>query len=184
MRSTMDAEARRSRVRTLISDRGTHREVYVDPPAIGPLGEATPPLVVSVGGPRTTAAPTPVADIVDMKLPGLATTGKGSFNTRSQRAVTPDEIIARLDDLHARRSDVPLGMFVAAGCGHHLVIDILHKQLEGSVFADLFGSPQQVAEGLRRLAALGSTGLPSERSASRPTSCWRRPCSPDWISGP
>ena len=127
----------------------------VDAPAVGPIGETTPPLVVSVGGPRTTAALTPVADIVEVKLPGFATTGKGSFHTRSLRAVTPDDISARLDDVRSRRADVPLGMFVAAGCGDHPVVEVLRRQLEGSMFADLFGSPETVAGGLRRLAALG-----------------------------
>jgi hypothetical protein len=32
---------------------------------------------------------------------------------------------------------------------------ILRRQLEGSVFADLFGPPETVADGLRGLAALG-----------------------------
>lgn len=124
-------------------------------PTIGPAGETTPPLVVSVGGPRTTAALAPIADIVEVKLPGFATTGKGSFHTRSLREVTPEGITARLDGVRALRADVPLGLFVAAGCGQHPVVDILHKQLQGSPFADLFGEPETVAEALRGLAELG-----------------------------
>jgi alkanesulfonate monooxygenase SsuD/methylene tetrahydromethanopterin reductase-like flavin-dependent oxidoreductase (luciferase family) len=132
----------------------------VDAPAIGPISPTPPPLVVSVGGPRPTAALTPIADIVEVKLPGFATTGKGSFHTRSLRAVTPEDITARLDNVRslrvtAGRDPVPLGLFVAAGCGDHPVVDILHRQLEGSVFADLFGTPETVADGLRRLADIG-----------------------------
>ena len=127
----------------------------VDAPTVGPRFGASPPLVVSVGGPRTTAALAPIADIVEVKLPGFATTGKGSFHTRSLSEVTSADVVARLDAVRGHRADVPLGLFVAAGCGEHPVVEILHKQLEGSVFADLFGDPQTVAGGLRRLAGLG-----------------------------
>jgi hypothetical protein len=127
----------------------------VDTPVIGPAGEAAPPLVVSVGGPRTTAALTPLADIIEVKLPGFATTGKGSFHTRSLREVTAADVTIRLDTVRTLRPEVPLGLFVAAGCGGHPVVDILHRQLEGSLFADLFGEPQMVAEGLLGLAELG-----------------------------
>jgi len=127
----------------------------VDAPTIGPTGESAPPLVVSVGGPRTTAALAPIADVVEVKLPGFATTGKGSFHTRSLQAVTPEDIVARLDAVRVHRDDVPLGLFVAAGCGAHPVVDILHRQLQGSPFGELFGEPKTVAGALRRLADLG-----------------------------
>lgn len=127
----------------------------VDAPTVGPRHGSAPPLVVSVGGPRTTAALTPIADVVEVKLPGFATTGKGSFHTRSLREVTPSDVVARVDAVRAHRADVPLGLFVAAGCGEHPVVEILHRQLEGSVFADLFGEPSTVAAALWRLADLG-----------------------------
>ncbi len=127
----------------------------VDAPTVGPTCEVAPPLVVSVGGPRTTAALAPIADVVEVKLPGFATTGKGSFHTRSLREVSEGDILARLDAVRSLRGDVPLGMFVAAGCGEHPVVDILHQQLQGSPFADLFGEPERVAGALRRLADLG-----------------------------
>jgi alkanesulfonate monooxygenase SsuD/methylene tetrahydromethanopterin reductase-like flavin-dependent oxidoreductase (luciferase family) len=124
-------------------------------PAIGPINVSPPPLVVSVGGPRTTAALVPIADIVEVKLPGFATTGKGSFHTRSLRAVTDDDLARRLDAVRSRRQDVPLGLFVAAGCGSGPVVGILRDQLEGSIFADLFGEPAMVADALERLGAAG-----------------------------
>lgn len=127
----------------------------VDAPIVGPACATAPPLVVSVGGPRTTAALAPIADIVEVKLPGFATTGKGSFHTRSLREVTTEDIVARLDAVRAHRADAPLGMFVAAGCGDHPVVEILQRQLQGSPFADLFGEPGSVAVGLRNLAGLG-----------------------------
>lgn len=136
--------------------RGRWYEVAV--PAIGPA-VAAPPLIVSVGGPRTTTALTPVADVVEVKLPGFATTGKGSLHTRSLQAVTLDDVAARLDAVRALRADVPLGMFVAAGCGEDAVVGVLRRRLEGSFFARLFGEPAEVAEALGRLAGLGLARL-------------------------
>ncbi len=127
----------------------------VDVPAVGPRGATPPPLVVSVGGPRTTAGLVPLADIVEVKLPGFATTGKGSFHTRSLRAVTADDITARIEAVRAVRSDVPVALFVAAGCGDAPVVEILRDQLAGSTFADLFGPPGTVAAALRGLSDLG-----------------------------
>lgn len=131
----------------------------VDVSVIGPAPTTAPTLVVSVGGPRTTAALTPLADIVEVKLPGFATTGKGSFHTRSLQAVTAADITARLDQVHTLRPEVPLGMFVAAGCGDHPVVGHLRSRLEGSMFASLFGAPAGVAATIRELASLGLARL-------------------------
>ena len=122
---------------------------------IGPQVEDRPPLVVSVGGPRTTKALTPVADVVEVKLPGFATTGKGSFHTRSLSTVSLQDIEARMDEVRGIRPDARLGLFLAAGCCNDAVVGTLRKRLQGSLFASLFGPADEVAETIHKISALG-----------------------------
>lgn len=122
---------------------------------IGPRVGTPPALVVSVGGPRTTRALTPVADIVELKLPGFATTGKGSFHTRSLAALSLAEIEQRMATVRNLRPNVNLGLFLAVGCGQEPVIGILKDRLADSLFAGLFGEAQEVSATLSEIAALG-----------------------------
>lgn len=141
--------------------RATFRGTWysVDVPTIGPDVPTPPPLVVSVGGPRTTTALTPLADVVEVKLPGFATTGKGSLHARSLRAVTLADVAARAERVRALRPDATLGLFVSVGCGDHPVVGALRERLEGSIFARLFGEPAEVADALGELGALGFARL-------------------------
>lgn len=127
----------------------------VDVNEIGPSVPVPPPLVVSVGGPRTTAALTPIADVVEIKLPGIATTGKGSLHTRSLASVDRAAISALITDVRSRRLDVQVGMFLSVGCGDDPVVAALRARLDGTLTANLFGDPAPVAACLHDLASLG-----------------------------
>ena len=127
----------------------------IDIEDIGPVVTAPPALVVSVGGPRTTAALTPIADVVEIKLPGIATTGKGSLYTRALREVSVADVAALVADVRSRRPDVSVGIFLSVGCGDHPVVGALRSKLEGSASAGLFGEAVEVAATLRDIAAVG-----------------------------
>lgn len=122
---------------------------------IGPDVPVPPPLVVSVGGPRTTTALTPIADVIELKLPGFATTGKGSIYPRDLANVTLDSVAARVAEIRALRPDAVIGMIGTAGCGDEPVVQILRRKLDGSILAGLFGHPEKVAATVRAFAALG-----------------------------
>jgi len=126
----------------------------VDVPTIGP-DVPSPPLVVSVGGPRTTAALAPIADIVELKLPGYATTGKGALHVRTLRSVSLDDIRARIDESQALAPDAELALFVSAACGDDPIVASIRVALQGSFSEHLFGEPAEVADTLASLAALG-----------------------------
>jgi hypothetical protein len=112
-----------------------------------------------VGGPRTTAALTPIADVVEVKLPGFATTGKGSLHTRSLHGVTLDDVAARVEEIRSIRPDAQIGLFLTVGCGNEPVVRALRDRLEGAFAASLFGDPAEVARTLSLLAGLGIVRL-------------------------
>ncbi len=127
----------------------------VDIASIGPAVAVAPALVVSVGGPRTTAALTPLADVIEVKLPGFATTGKGSLYPRALHAVTFDHVTRRISQVRDLRPDAVIGLFLTVGCGAEPVVGVLRQKLEGSVSAGLFGEPAEVAATVRAIAGLG-----------------------------
>ena len=131
----------------------------VDLAAIGPDVAVAPPLVVSVGGPRTTRALTPMADVVEIKLPGFATTGKGSLYPRALHDVSLAGVSERIEHIRSMRPGVEVGLFVSIGCGEDPVVDVLRRRLEGSFSASLFGEPAEIAATLRALAGIGISRL-------------------------
>lgn len=145
-------------VRALFDDRTlafTGRWYELQVPAIGP-DVVSPPLVVSVGGKRTTAALAPIADIVEVKLPGFATTGKGPLHVRSLRAVTLAEVAERLDEVRALNPSAVPALFVNVGCGNDPLVHTMRGALAGSFSEHLYGDPAEVADMLGQLAGLGA----------------------------
>lgn len=94
-----------------------------------------------------------------MKLPGFATTGKGSLHARSLRAVTLADVAALAERVRSRRPDAAVGLFVSVGCGDSPLVGALRDRLEGGFFARLFGEPAEVADALGELGALGFARL-------------------------
>ena len=127
----------------------------VEVATIGPVVERPPPLVVSVGGPRTTAALAPLADVVEVKLPGFATTGKGPLHTRTLRDVTLADVRERLQRVREVQPDVTLALFVSVGCSPDPVVAAIHDALGDSPWAALFGEPAEVAAAIATLGDLG-----------------------------
>lgn len=125
----------------------------VDVPMIGP-GVDPPPLVASVGGPRTIREVVPLVDRVELKVTSAATR-HGVLDIAALATVE----LAHLDELVARvrevRDDVPIGVFLMVGCGDHPRLHSLRKALGASFMGSLVGEPAQVADTVRSLADHG-----------------------------
>jgi alkanesulfonate monooxygenase SsuD/methylene tetrahydromethanopterin reductase-like flavin-dependent oxidoreductase (luciferase family) len=128
--------------------------VRVEVPMIGPAVETPPPLVASVGGPRTIREVVPLVDRVELKLSSGATRG-GSLDVT--RLVDVD--LAHLDELVERvrsvRTDIPIGVFLMVGCGDHPRVHGLASMLGDSFMGSLVGEPEAVAEVILSLADHG-----------------------------
>lgn len=128
--------------------------VHVDVPMIGPQLENPPPLVASVGGPRTIREVVPLVDRVELKVASAATRG-GALELGKLATVD----IAHLRDLVARvravRDDVPIGVFLMVGCGSHPRLEQLRAVLGDGLMGALVGEPERVAEMIRSLADHG-----------------------------
>jgi alkanesulfonate monooxygenase SsuD/methylene tetrahydromethanopterin reductase-like flavin-dependent oxidoreductase (luciferase family)/ketosteroid isomerase-like protein len=132
---------------------GAHHTV--DVPAIGPTVDQPPPLVASVGGPRTIREVTPLADRVELKVSSPATRG-GALDLAALATVDLDDLdrlIALVRDVDA---DIPIGMFVMAGCGTHPRLSALGSALGDGLMGSFVGEPAMVAE---RILALADRGL-------------------------
>jgi alkanesulfonate monooxygenase SsuD/methylene tetrahydromethanopterin reductase-like flavin-dependent oxidoreductase (luciferase family) len=127
--------------------------VTAEVPMIGPDVDP-PPLVASVGGPRTIREVVPLVDRVELKVSSVATRG-GALDIGKLAAVD----LAHLDDLVARvravRDDVPIGVFLLVGCGDHPRLQALKPALGEGLMGSLVGEPERVAEVVRSLADHG-----------------------------
>jgi alkanesulfonate monooxygenase SsuD/methylene tetrahydromethanopterin reductase-like flavin-dependent oxidoreductase (luciferase family) len=130
---------------------GDHYDV--DVPMIAP-DVAPPPLVASVGGPRTIREVVPLVDRVELKVTSAATRC-GALDIAMLATVDRDH----LDDLVARvravRADIPIGVFLMVGCGDHPRVHALRDALGSSLMGALVGEPERVADTVRSLAAHG-----------------------------
>ena len=133
---------------------GEHHRIDVD--GIGPLSDPPPPLVVSVGGPRTVREVTPHADRVEIKASSPATRG-GALDLAALAAVGDEHLVEMIERVRAVDADVPLGMFVLCDVGD----DERHRRaadaLGGSLHGRFHGPAGKVAEGLAWLGELGIT---------------------------
>jgi alkanesulfonate monooxygenase SsuD/methylene tetrahydromethanopterin reductase-like flavin-dependent oxidoreductase (luciferase family) len=143
-------------VRTLFRDgscsfSGEHYRIEI--PAIAPHVDP-PPLVGSVGGPRTIRGVTPLVDRVELKVASAATRG-GRLDFARLAQVTRDDLADLVARVRAVRDDVPIGVFVMAGCGDHPRVRALGDALAGSFMGTFVGEPERVAEALHGLGDLG-----------------------------
>jgi alkanesulfonate monooxygenase SsuD/methylene tetrahydromethanopterin reductase-like flavin-dependent oxidoreductase (luciferase family) len=126
----------------------------IDLPAVGPATVATPPLIASVGGPRTIREVTPHVDRVEVK-PAAAATRGGTLDWANYATVTSADV----DDLLARvrlvRDDIPVDMFVICNAAEDRATKERAEQLGDGFAAQFFGSPSAVAESIMGLAERG-----------------------------
>ena len=127
---------------------GEHYRVEV--PVIGPAGEPPPPIVVSVGGPRTIREVAPLADRVEIAFNAAATRGGDQGVPRMVELGR-----AHLDDLIDRVAlaapDRPRGIFLTIACGDDDIVRRLDRS--GALgISGLAGPPDQVAATVLELA--------------------------------
>lgn len=125
----------------------------VDVPGLGPE-VSPPPLVASVGGPRTIREIVPLVDRVELKPASLATRG-GALDFSVLAGIDRDHLARLVEAVRAVRTDIPIGVFVMAGCGDHLRIDALRTSLGDGLMGSFVGEAEAVAERLAGLADLG-----------------------------
>lgn len=143
-------------VRTLF-DTGSCRftgEFYdVDVPATVP-GVVAPPLVASVGGPRTIREVVPLVDRVELKVSSAATRG-GQLDLARLGTVDLDHLRHLVELVRAVDDEVPIGVFLMAGCGDHPRVTAMQSVLGESFMGRLVGHPESVAAAIRDLEAEG-----------------------------
>ena len=134
------------------SFRGEHYRVEV--PTIGPA-VAPPPLVASVGGPRTIRELTPLVDRVELKVSSGATRG-GTLDLGVLASIDVEHLDRLIALVRAVDADIPIGVFIMAGCGEHPRVGALAQALGDGLMGSFVGEPVAVAE---RILALAERGL-------------------------
>jgi alkanesulfonate monooxygenase SsuD/methylene tetrahydromethanopterin reductase-like flavin-dependent oxidoreductase (luciferase family) len=128
--------------------------VRVDVPRIGPHVDTPPPLVASVGGPRTIREVVPLVDRVELKVASGATRG-GALDIAKLADIDVDHLRDLVARVRAVRDDVPIGVFLMAGCGDHPRLAQLKAVLGDGLMGSLVGEPEQVADAIRSFAGHG-----------------------------
>ena len=131
----------------------------IDIPTLGPRTESPPPLVVSLGGPRTIREIAPLADRVELKLISAATEG-GTLDVAALSSVPREHLEELVDRVRRVNPTVPLGVFVLCSVGTDERTRATETLLGDSFMGGFFGAPQKVAASL---AALGDAGVSRAR---------------------
>ena len=145
-------------VRSLLRDgscRFTGAHYDIDVPGLGPRPAAgPPPLVASLGGPKTIRTVAPLVDRVELKLISAATRD-GALDLPKLAAVPRrhlDDLVARV---RAVNEAAPLGVFILCGAGDDEMTRGVEAMLGDSFLGGFFGAPAKVADSMRALADAG-----------------------------
>jgi alkanesulfonate monooxygenase SsuD/methylene tetrahydromethanopterin reductase-like flavin-dependent oxidoreductase (luciferase family) len=128
--------------------------LHIDVPLIGPAVDEPPPLVASVGGPRTIREVVPLVDRVELKVASKATRG-GALDFTALAGVDVAHLRDLVERVRAVRDDVPIGVFLMAGCGDHPRLAQLKAVLGDGLMGSLVGEPERVADVVRSMAEHG-----------------------------
>jgi len=119
-------------------------------------GVEPPPLVASVGGPRTIREVVPLVDRVELKVSSAATRG-GQLDLARLATVDLDHLRSLVAQVRAVRDDVPIGVFLMAGCGDHPRVAAMKSVLGDTFMGRLLGQPESVADAIASLESEGIT---------------------------
>lgn len=144
---------------------GAHYQIDVGP--VGPTAVAAPPLIGSVGGPRTIREVTPLLDRVEIKPAGRATRG-GTLDWEILATVSNAEVRQLVRSVRAVRPDIAIDLFVLCNAGSDSATRDRATALGDGFQAAFFGLPAAVAEAIRGLGELGVSRV--QLSATDPTS--------------
>jgi alkanesulfonate monooxygenase SsuD/methylene tetrahydromethanopterin reductase-like flavin-dependent oxidoreductase (luciferase family) len=132
-----------------------HGKYYdVDIPPVGPAGVPPPPLVASVGGPRTIREVTPHVDRVELK-PAARSTRGGTLDWDDYATVTRDDVDRMFASVRSVRPDVTIDVFVIGNAADDQATRQRSAMLGDGFASGFFGPPARVAEALLSLAELG-----------------------------
>lgn len=132
--------------------RGEYYDISI--PTLGPRTGSPPPLVASLGGPRTIREIAPLVDRVELKLVGAATKG-GTLDVAALGTVPRahlDELVAKVRRVNPT---VPLGVFVICSVGTDERTRAMEELLGDSFMGGFFGAPQKAAAALAALEDAG-----------------------------
>jgi len=129
------------------------RYFHVDLPVLRPATGGAPPLVGSLGGPRTIREVGPLADRVEVNIGSAATRG-GVLDldllARVERADL-ETLIHRVRDVNPT---APLGILILCNVGEDERTQVYQAKMGGSFLGEFFGPAEKVADALLRLEDL------------------------------
>lgn len=128
----------------------------IDVTMLGPVSDRPPPLVGSVGGPRTVTHVTPHLDRVEIKASSASTRG-GELDLAVMGQIPDQHLIDMIDRIRAIRPDIGIGVFVLCNAGEDEFTRGLQATMGDNLYSRFFGPPGHVADGLAWLAELGIT---------------------------
>lgn len=131
--------------------RGDYYHVDIGP--VGPPGPA-PPLIASVGGPRTIREVSPHVDRVEIK-PAARATRAGTLDWDGYGKVTDADVRSMVEAVRSRRDEVTVDLFVMCNAADDSATRARVAQLGDGFAGKFFGSPKKVAESIEQLAELG-----------------------------
>ena len=135
--------------------RFTGKHYDIDVPRLGPIpGEGAPPLVFSLGGPRTIKNIAPIADRVEVKLISQITRD-GSVNLPAMASVPESHLHDLVGQIRDVNPDVPLSVFILCSAGDDDRTKGVEALLGDSFLGGFYGAPGKVAESMMRLADAG-----------------------------
>lgn len=126
----------------------------IDVEHLGPVGEVPPPLVASVGGPRTVREVTPFCDRVEIKASSASTRG-GTLDMEIMAQVTDDHLFEMIDRVRAIDPDIGIGLFVLCNAGTDQRTRDLEALMGDRLYGRFYGAPAKVAEGMAWLEEIG-----------------------------
>lgn len=132
---------------------GKHYDI--DVPRLGPIpAEGAPPLVFSLGGPRTIRHIAPIADRVEVKLISQITRD-GAVNLPAMASVPEShlhDLVRRIRDVNPT---VPLSVFILCSAGDDERTKGVEGLLGDSFLGGFYGAPGKVAASMMKLADAG-----------------------------
>jgi alkanesulfonate monooxygenase SsuD/methylene tetrahydromethanopterin reductase-like flavin-dependent oxidoreductase (luciferase family) len=131
-----------------------HGEYYgVDVDILGP-DVTPPPLVASLGGPRSIREVAPLVDRVELKVSSPATRS-GDLDYVAYAAIDASHLQSLVEQVRMVRPDVPLGTFLQVGVGNDPRLRELTDKFGDSWMGHFIGEPSKVADALRNIESFG-----------------------------
>ena len=127
----------------------------IDVPRLGPIPpEGAPPLVCSLGGPRTIRNIAPIADRVEVKLISNITRD-GAVNLPAMATVPESHLHDLVKQIRDVNPTVPLSVFILCSAGDDDRTKGVEALLGDSFLGSFYGAPGKVATSMMRLADAG-----------------------------